>query len=223
MKFATIIPARGGSKGIPHKNIISLAGKPLIAYTIEAAFASDVISQVWVSTDSPEIGRTAEQFGARVIERPAALATDDSPTETTLIHAIEAIQLAEQKTPEHLLTLQPTSPLRRPETIRRFIDHYFSLDETYDALLSLTKEKSDFWIYDESHDFRRLFPNAPRRRQDRKPMFTENSSLYMTRTQSLLETHSILGHHCNGFLIEASEAIDINEPLDLAIAESLIK
>jgi CMP-N,N'-diacetyllegionaminic acid synthase len=217
-----VIPARGGSKGIPKKNIRLLNGKPLVAYTIEAAIGSGAARDVLVSTDSEEIAAVSRNFGAKIIARPAEISDDTASTEAALIHAVEVIREERGFTPEYVLTLPPTSPLRNAGTIKIFLNHYLSISGRYDAMLTLTETYGDYWVK-ENDMFKRLFPEAPRRRQDRRPVYLENSAIYITRTQSLLETGSILGKNCTGFIISKTEAVDINSPLDLKWAEFILK
>lgn len=222
MNILVVIPARGGSKGIPLKNIFPLLGKPLLVYTLETVLAAELPNtDIVVSTDSEAIKNVALQFkGIDVVDRPKDLAGDCASTEDALLHAIQ--KLENKKHYDAVLTLQPTSPLRRVETLCTFIKAYEVNAYKYDALLSLTESRSDFWICKEG-EYRRLNPEAPRRRQDRKPLYVENSAYYITDVESLKETHSILGKHPGGFVIPEIEGIDINEPVDLKIAELFLK
>lgn len=218
-----IIPARGGSKGIVKKNIALLKGKPLLAYTIESAIESMVAKEIFVSTDSEEIAEVAKKYGSKVIMRPAEISHDTASTESSLVHAIKTIRQNYNWMPDYVLTLPPTSPLRSAKTIKEFVKYFLSLNDKYDAMLSLTVHRGDFWRKDSLGNFVRLFPDAPRRRQDREPLYLENSAIYLTKTESLLKTNSILGKHCTGFIINDIEATDINEPIDLLWAEFLIE
>jgi len=220
--IVTVIPARGGSKGIPKKNIALLNGKPLLLYTIEAALEADISSGIYVSTDSDEIAEVAVHCGAQVIRRPADISHDTASTESALIHAVEIIKTGGGQTPEYVLTLPPTSPLRKATTIRSFVAYYMSMKNRFDAMLSLTETRHDLWIWRE-HAFRRLFPDESRRRQDRTPIYLENSAIYITKTEALIMTNSILGRACNGYIIDPLEAIDINEPIDLLWADFILK
>lgn len=221
--IVVIIPARGGSKGIPKKNIYPLGGRPLLTYTIEAVMDSGVTNNIFVSTDSREIAKVAGKSGVCVINRPEELAGDKASTESAVIHALMTINNEKQYMPEFVLTLPPTSPLRKPATIKQFVDYFLSVSDSYDAMLSLTESRQDYWIRDANSNFRRLFPSAPRRRQEREPIYIENSSIYITKTQALLRTNSILGEKCTGYLIDDIEAVDINSLLDLQWAEFILK
>lgn len=220
--MVAIIPARGGSKGIPGKNIRPLNGRPLLSYTIEAAREADVARQIFVSTDSEEIAAVARQCGAGVILRPDDISHDTASTESALIHALTFVTEQCGWEPQHVLTLPPTSPLRTAATIKAAVALYLANLDSYDALLTLTENRGDFWRRDAAGHYSRLFPDAPRRRQEREPLFLENSAIYITRTSSLIETGFILGRKCTGFVIPDLEATDINEPIDLQWAEFLL-
>src|SRR5262245_30486631 len=116
-----LIPARGGSKGIPGKNLVALSGRPLLAYTCDAARESARITRIVVSTDSEAIASAAETFGATPLMRPEALAADDTPMIGVVRHALDALE-ASGYGPEIVVLLQPTSPLRRAEHIDGAVD-----------------------------------------------------------------------------------------------------
>lgn len=217
-----VIPARGGSKRIPGKNIASLLGKSLLAYTVEAALASGVTPHVIVSTDSEHIADVARTAGARVVLRPDELAADTTSTEAVLLHALETLE-AEQLRFTWVVTLPPTSPLRGADTVRTFVERVRAEPELQDCLMSVTENRSDFWQRGADGTLHRLFPDAPRRQQDRVPLFEENSAIYITRVQALRETGRITGRRVRGLAIDRVEAVDINEPIDLKIAEAMLK
>ena len=124
-KIIAIIPARGGSKGISRKNIKSLAGKPLIAYSIEAALKSKYINSVVVSTEDEEIAKISEKCGAEVIERPEELAKDEKPTIDVIFQVLEILRM-KNHTPDIVVLLQPTSPLRDTEDIDNAIELFLN-------------------------------------------------------------------------------------------------
>jgi CMP-N-acetylneuraminic acid synthetase len=223
MNIVAIIPARGGSKDIPCKNIRFLNGRPLLSYTIEAVYKAAVTDKIFVSTDSKKIAKVARDYDVQIIKRPKNICHDSASTESVLIHALKVIRKKTKCLPDAVLTLPPTSPLRSAKTISNFVSHYISIANKYDAMISLTETQADYWIRDIKGRLRRLFPDAPRRRQDRKPIYFENSAIYITKTGSLLKTNSILGNNCAGFIIDKIEGIDINDSLDWLWAEFLIK
>jgi CMP-N-acetylneuraminic acid synthetase len=140
-----IIPARGGSKGIPRKNIRLLAGKPLIAYTIEAAFTSKM-DKVIVSTEDEEIAEISKKYGAEVIERPKGLAKDETPTIDVIFHVLEILK-AKNYNPDIVVLLQPTSPLRNAEDIYNAIKLF--LDSDCESVVSVCEvEHPPYWSFE---------------------------------------------------------------------------
>ncbi len=225
MQKLIVIPARGGSKGIPGKNIYPLAGKPLLEYTLDVIASADLQdTDAVVSTDSEDIMKVAQRYEKIiVIRRPDNISGDTASTESALLHALSYMEEQYGKKYDAVLTMQATSPLRNQKTLAEFIKCYEQNYPKYDALLSLNEDRTDFWTRQEDGSFGRLYPDAPRRRQDRKPLYVENSAYYITDVKALRETNSVLGNKVNGFVISEREAVDINEPVDLLVAEALLK
>lgn len=218
-----VIPARGGSKGILKKNIQCVGDKPLLCYAIDSILDSGIDADIVVSTDSDEIAQVAlGHGGAYVINRPKSISGDGAKTEDALLDALDQMKSLHEKTYEVVLTVQPTSPFRKPETVKRFWNEFIEISNEYDAMLTLNETRTDYWVEEEGN-YHRLYPDAPRRRQDRKPLYIENSCLYATTVEALRETHSVLGGNAQGFLIDQREALDINEPIDLVLANLLMK
>lgn len=216
-----VIPARGGSKGISKKNIQLVGDKPLLCYAIDSILDSGINADIVVSTDSDEIAQVAlDHGGAYVIKRPESISGDGAKTEDALLDALDQMKSLHGKTYEVVLTVQPTSPFRKSETVKRFWDEFSKIGSEYDAMLTLNETRTDYWVEEEGN-YHRLYPDAPRRRQDRKPLYIENSCLYATTVNALRETHSVLGNNVQGFLIDEREALDINEPIDLVLANLL--
>lgn len=224
MKKLIVIPARGGSKGIPGKNIYPINGKPLLSYTIEVIFESKLDNtDIVVSTDSSAIKEIAEKYkDVYVVDRPACISGDKAKTEDALVHALDFMLKKYNKSYDAVLTLQVTSPLRKSKTLVDFIDTFEKQYPLYDAQLSLNENRTDFWIQNPDSGFSRLHPDAPRRRQERKPLYAENSAYYITEVSALRKTMSVLGTNANGYVISDEEAVDINDPIDILVAESLI-
>lgn len=217
-----VIPARGGSKGILKKNIQCVGDKPLLCYAIDSILDSGIDADIVVSTDSDEIAQVAlGHGGAYVINRPKSISGDGAKTEDALLDALDQMKSLHEKTYEVVLTVQPTSPFRKPETVKRFWNEFIEISNEYDAMLTLNETRTDYWVEEEGN-YHRLYPDAPRRRQDRKPLYIENSCLYVTTVKALKETRSVLGNNVQGFLIDEREALDINEPVDLVLANLLI-
>jgi CMP-N-acetylneuraminic acid synthetase len=125
--------------------------------------------------------------------------------------------------PVWVMTLPPTSPMRTPETLQHFVKLAESGAEDIDCFMSVTENRGDFWLYENDGTFRRLFPDAPRRQQDRAPLFEENSAVYLTRVAALRSTGTILGRRVAGIPITSLEGMDINTPEDLLLAEALLR
>lgn len=222
LSLLTVITARGGSKGIPRKNMVLLGGKPLLSYTFESILAAHLEGRIVVSTNDNEIEQFSRTFSVEVIKRPHEISGDTASSESALLHALDVVARSGFH-PEAVLTLQPTSPFRKPETIKKFVEKFFQIKDSFDAMLSVNENRDVFWIPAPDGSFRRLFPDAPRRRQERTPLFLENSALYITKVDVLRKTKSVLGEKTAGFVIGQEEALDINEPMDLLFADFYIK
>lgn len=227
MRYLTVIPARGGSKGIPHKNIFPLDGKPLIVYALEImqmVKKAGVDMDIVVSTDDQAIMNVVVESGGGVyvVERPESISGDTSSTEDALMHAYKYMteEFGAEKY-DAVITIQPTSPLRTLNTVLECIDTYEKNIDRYDSLLTLTKNDKDFWIKNDV-GYERLQKNAARRRQDRKPLYEENGCVYITKTESLIKTGSVLGEAVNGKVINMCEGVDINTYADIRLAEACL-
>jgi CMP-N,N'-diacetyllegionaminic acid synthase len=216
--FMAVIPARGGSKRAPRKNIRPLGDKPLLAYTIAAAREAGLGGATFVSTEDAEIADVAKALGCAVIPRPDTLATDAASTEGVLLHALD--EAAKQGWyPKWIVTLPPTSPFRRASTIRFFMEN--AATSGVDCLLALTETRASLWRLGPDGKIARLFPDAPRRQQDRAPLYEENSAIYLTAVPALRTTGSVLGTSQRGVAIDPIEGFDINSELDFVLAEAL--
>lgn len=205
---------------VSKKNIRTLSGKPLIFYTIASAFDSKDLNRVIVSTDDQEIARIASEFCAEVIMRPPEFATDAAPTEWALLHVLDELKSREGFEPDILLTLEPTSPFRTPELIDQCIDIFKTTDA--DSVIGVVETRSCYGkIIDGRFEF--LIPGQPRRRQDRKPLYKESSTIYGTRAETLVRKRSVLGDNLYALVVSEIEAIDINTPLDFQLAEFFMR
>lgn len=224
MKTLIVIPARGGSKGIPHKNIAPVNGKPLLQYTIEAAIKAELDDTVIsVSTDDVMIAEVAAHYDrVLVVKRPAEISGDKAKTEDALIHAAQVYKEKFGYRCDIIIVLQPTSPLRKPSTLKNFVKAYLENIKVFDAMLTLHENREDHWLKT-STGFERLYPNAPRRRQEREPLYIENSSIYGVTLNALEKTGSVLGTNVTGYVIDEEESIDINEPFDLILTDMIMK
>ena len=216
-----VIPARGGSKRIPLKNIYPLKGKPLIAYTLDAIAATGLKIPTYVSTDDTRIAAVASTYpNVEIIMRPIEISHDNATTESVLLHILKILNERGLE-PEWVMTLPPTSPFRSIYTIRKFTEIVKLYPKEVDCIMSVTENRADFWNMDENGQMQRLFRDAPRRQQERTPLYEENSALYLTRCQALKETGNIFGRKVIGEKITAIEGIDINNREDIQIAEAL--
>ena len=226
LEIFAIITARGGSKGIPKKNIRLLNGKPLIAYTIEAAKQSQYIDRVIVSTDSEEIADAAVIAGAeKLFLRPSQFATDESPSWEAIIHALQWIEHNEKKVYPVFCLLQPTSPFRNSFHINEAIEK-FALNERADSLVSVCESiKSPYWTQIVSDDgfLQPLIQTEERftRRQDTPKTFDLNGALYIAKTDFYKDKKTFLGNRTTFYEMDKISSIDIDTETDFFVAESL--
>lgn len=217
-----LIPARGGSKGIPRKNLMPVAGRPLITWTIQQALLAEVDLRVVVSTDDPEIAEVAAAAGAEVpFLRPAHLAEDMTATEPVVLHAIE--HLAEQgERPGTVMLLQATSPIRLEGTLDRAMREFE--ESGADSMVGVVAQTPFLWWASDppSADYP---VDARPRRQDLTPemmRYRETGSLYVTRTEIYEEHHNRLGGRIALFEMAEVEGVDIDTDLDLRITDAFL-
>jgi CMP-N-acetylneuraminic acid synthetase len=223
-----IVTARGGSKGILRKNIVPLLGKPLLAYTAEAALAAKRLTRTVLSTEDEEIARVGREYGLEVpFLRPSELARDETPTIPVLQDVVHKLEAAGEFY-DAVFILQPTTPLRRPEDIDGAI-----------ALLEQTGADSVISFVDvgEKHPARMKFitpdgqvidpPFAEQfegqRRQDLPKLYLREGAVYLTRRSVLMEQNSVKGHDCRAWIVPQERACNIDTPFDLFIAEQMLK
>jgi CMP-N-acetylneuraminic acid synthetase len=218
-RFLGFIPARGGSKGIPRKNLANLAGQPLLAYSIRQALQIPEIDKVVVSTDDREIADVAVSKGSGVIMRPAELATDSAATESAMLHALDVLS-REGDEYDYTVILEPTSPLRNPTTVQRCLR--LAVDRSAPVVITVTEIKSNLGRL-RNDRFTPLIRNAPRRRQDREPTFAEVGVAYIVSTAHLRKSGRIFdGSDPTAIVVGPIEAIDINTPSDLLLCSALL-
>ena len=224
-RILAIIPARGGSKGLPNKNIRPLNGKPLINYTVEAALAAGIFDKIIVSTDSPNIADTAKGAGAEVpFLRPAEYATDESSTIDVIRHAIAFFKGRNEEF-DVVCLLQPTSPLRRCEHIT---EAYALFEEKKaNSLVSVCEcEHSPLWANTIDEDLRMdgfiRSEAAGKRRQDLPQYYRLNGAIYLAYTEILLAQNNFIGSNSIAYKMEISESLDIDSLEDFQYAEYLL-
>jgi CMP-N-acetylneuraminic acid synthetase len=226
-RFLAIIPARGGSKRIPGKNLSKIGNKTLVSLAIKAAKNSSHIDDILVSTDSKKIAREAEQTGVDVpYLRPAHLSEDTAKTVDVLHHEVTRYIDKYQKQPEFIVLLEPTAPLRSSALIDNAIEHFLSNDEA-DSLVSvnpirhiyhpeeLLKTTREHFLkpYMEERTF-----DSRKSRTDQEPLYIQNGLVYITKTSVLLDNHSIYGSNVLKFETPESLFADIDEQEDLELA-----
>jgi CMP-N,N'-diacetyllegionaminic acid synthase len=230
MRFLAVIPARGGSKAIPQKNVIKLLGRPLLEYSIEQALRVDRLSKVVVSTDDENISEIAKKAGALVpFIRPLELATDEAQSAPVIKHALEFMEKQTQYEFGAVLMLQPTTPLRKAEHINKAIDMFLDNQEECDSVVSIVSVVGN-------HPFRmkRMIGNRlvsfidqgfwdMRPRQSLPPVYIRNGAIYLNKREVILDQNCLIGSHCIGYEMSQEDSVNIDTPIDLLVAEKLLE
>lgn len=224
MKTIALIPARGGSKGIPNKNIIDFCGKPLLAWSILQAKSSERINQVVVSTDSKEIAGVAQAFGAQIIWRPPETATDTATSESALIHAVKLLNLTDN---DLVVFLQATSPLRETSDIDLAISKW--QDSGADSLFS-GAEIGDFYIWTKKNNELKSANYDYRERGTRQSyeqnfgrQFVENGSIYLFRPQQMVARKNRLGGKIEISEMSFWKSFEVDDNQSLELCRSLFR
>lgn len=222
-RVLALIPARGGSKGIPKKNIANCCGKPLLAWTVEAAQGAKYIDRIVLSTDDPETRSVAIAYGCEVpFIRPGYLASDSTQTIDVIWHALEYVSGYDL-----VVLLQPTSPLRTSTDIDECIEFAFNKDAA--AVVSITPSREHPFLSFQMDQLNRLKPfisrqpNESLRRQDFPDAYRVNGSIYLAHIPWLKATRTFFSAETHGFIMPACRSIDIDTKDDLARAESLLR
>ncbi|MEP1385362.1 MAG: acylneuraminate cytidylyltransferase family protein [Paraglaciecola sp.] len=218
MNIICIIPARGGSKGIPKKNIQSLAEKPLIQHSIQQAKDAEGISAVYVTTDDEVIASIATQVGSQVITRPESLSGDTASSESALLHALTEIE--QKGEVDYVVFLQCTSPFRAATDIDNAINIIRS--ENSDSLLSVVDNHRFLWrnTNNGAESINYDFQNRPRR-QDMEVQYMENGSIYIFKPWVLKELNNRLGGKVSIYVMDEKSAIDIDTAYDFKLAKAI--
>lgn len=220
-KIISIIPARGGSKGIRKKNILPIAGKPLIVHTIQHSLSSKLIDETIVSTDNKMIKEISEEYGARVITRPKYLARDATPTEPVIQHVIDTLR-RENNLPEIIAFLQCTSPLRRKKDIDNQIK--LLIDNNYGSVFCAYEKPYFIWKYCKNKLISFNFNNNHRpRRQDRDKEFVETGSAFVFRRGTFEKSKNRICGNVGVYIIPYEYSFEIDTPFDFWLCEQILK
>lgn len=218
MKTIAIILARGGSKGIPKKNIIDFCGKPLIAWSILQAINTPEIDKVFVSSDSDEILNVAKEYGADIIKRPNEIAGDTATPESAIEHVLKIIGFS----PEIVIMIQATSPLRKPDDLSRAIKQ-FNIEKWDSAFSGAILTDFLIWKRDRNgilssinYDYRKRG-----RRQDREHQFVENGSFYIFRTNTFISNGNVLYGNIGILLMDFWQSFELDTPEDIDLVKTL--
>jgi len=222
MKVLSIIPARGGSKGIPGKNIKKINGKPLLYYTINASLKSKFISKTIVSTDDVKIEKIAKKNGAEIIIRPKKLANDSAQIEPTIEHVLKELRNKGGYVPDVIILLQNTSPLRESKHIdnafqqfkRKKLDSILSASISHQFIWRTKKGIAKPFNYD---------PNQRLNRQEISKEFKENGAIYITKYQNFMKSKCRISGKTGIFEMYEHQSFEVDSKMDLAIIEFLLK
>lgn len=223
MKRIAIIPARSGSKGLKDKNIIDLCGKPLIAYSIEAALETSLFDHVIVSTDSEHYAEIAQHYGAEVMMRGEALSNDKA---TTFMVLEDILKNRLQESIDYFVLLQPTSPLRTSKHITEAIEKFEAKIENFDFLVSMKEADHAKVLVNPIDDDESLkyfdtdFSNY--RRQGYKD-YSPNGAIFIAKPDSYLEQKHFFGAKALSYIMSAEDSVDIDGALDLVVANAIMK
>ncbi|MDP3880110.1 MAG: acylneuraminate cytidylyltransferase family protein [Dehalococcoidales bacterium] len=223
-KIIAIIPARGGSKGLPRKNVRLLAGKPLIYYTIKEAKKSKYLHRLIVSTEDAEITGTARKYEAEVIERPVELAQDDTPAVKVCQQVVTYLEESDRLYTDIIVLLNPTSPCRLAEDIDRTIEMF--LETNCDSVVSVCEaEHPPQWMFNIEGD--RLKPiikewDKVTRRQDAPKTYRLNGAVFVLRRDVIMGQDKLMGDNIRPYIMPLERSVDIDTDLDFRMAEQML-
>ncbi|OUL24492.1 acylneuraminate cytidylyltransferase family protein [Nostoc sp. 106C] len=221
-KVLAIIPARGGSKTVPRKNIREIGGKPLIAWTIEEAKKSIYIDRLILSSEDDEIISIAQQWGCEVaFKRPIELAQDDTPGIAPVLHALSQLPIY-----DYIVLLQPTSPLRKVIDIDACLEACVKT-HSYSSVSVTESDSSPYWMYtvDKSGKMQPFIktPNIFERRQDLPKVYLLNGAVYVAQTAWLLQNKNFISEDTTAYIMPLERSLDIDTEFDLLWMQNHIK
>jgi CMP-N,N'-diacetyllegionaminic acid synthase len=220
-EIIAIIPARGGSKRIPNKNLLPIGGRPLIAHTIEHAICAQSVNRVYVSTDHPDLQSLAEASGVTVVVRPPELASDTASSEAALLHVLDVRKQQGLNDPDLVVFLQCTCPIRTPQDIDRAIATLRAANA--DSLFSACRETPFIWRMEGDKPISVTYDHRARcRTQDCCPHFRENGSIYVCRPHILRKYHNRLGGKIAVYEMDYWSSFDIDTMDDVHLVQSII-
>lgn len=220
IKIIAIIPARGGSKAIPLKNMKKINKKPLIEYSIRNCLESKIFSKIIISSDNDNILKYCSKYKNKItiLKRPENISRNNSKTEDTLLHAINTLKLKHNDIPDYICVLEPTAPLRKTQTIKNL--YKFLKKKNIKSLITVsTLDHSPGLIKKKSFEF---INYDRRRRQDRKKIYVETGTFYLVNFKYFLKYKKIVSRSPYPFIVSKIEATDINDYEDLEIARKLL-
>lgn len=225
-RLVAVIPARGGSKRLPRKNLLPFAGKPLLQWTIEAAQRSAAFHEIVLSSDDEEILSLGRKLGVTAVQRPAQLAADDTSTIDVLRHLIDYFQRHGSKTFDALCLLQPTSPLRDSTDIQNAIKKFYAVNA--ESLISVCQvDHSPLWCNtlegDERMDNFLSSEIINKRSQDLPTYYRLNGAIYVSTLENILKHGSFFTENSYAFKMSREKSIDIDDEMDFIVAETLFK
>lgn len=224
-KILAIVPARGGSKGLPKKNIKSLVGKPLIYYTLNEAKKSQYLTKIVVSTEDNSISNISKKYGIQVIKRPLSLSKDNSKSIDVVKHVILFLEKNEKFIPDVIILLQPTSPLRLSSDIDKAIKKFLSND--CDTVVSMTETHfPPFGIYSlKNKNVKPILKNPKNifRRQDSKNFYQINGAIYISTKNFIMKKNSMLGKKILPYIMPIERSIDIDSKIDFLMAKFFLR
>lgn len=227
LEIVGLVPARGGSKGLPGKNLRLLGGRTLVARAVESGLQSRLVNRVILSTDSAAIAEEGKRAGAEVpFLRPAELALDATPTAPVVIHALRWLEENEGARPDILVLLQPTAPLRQPRHVDEALELLLAAKAR--SVISVTPvpgHHHPYWQFSIREGFLCPFTEGgktPPRRQDLPPTYTRNGAIYAAWAEEWLSGRMAYGPGCVPYVMEPGESVNIDSPEDMVLAECIM-